>query len=391
MERQAYEQELLDLRRVELEQSRKIDEQNRQLQQLMTSQTDLDSYRELHDTEVQRLRDELRNANSRAKEERERMEHMEQLINQQNSSIRNLEQASQGQGRATPQAHLSSDAESESRGPAVLQQQGGSGQYSPGRQYNQQAPSSHVQLHSSPLQGPGPSIPADGLALAREQLQGFAQDLGVNTQNLDFDENLTCIVGWDDKFTVLVTYDAATERLFLYSTLLTYLPRDDRVRLKLYEALLEGALLGRDMAGGGVGVSSKNELILLACSIDIRQSYKNALRAIAPVFMDCLVKWRGVVRDVLASFGPHQAPGTQAPPDMHAMGAGGGAPRGSATPQQQQPTGYSGLGSRPPPPRGSFEQQSVLQQRLQQAGQRASARLGKSGAQPASAGGRGWN
>eukprot|EP01065_Artemidia_motanka_P023456 TRINITY_DN2803_c0_g1_i1.p1 TRINITY_DN2803_c0_g1~~TRINITY_DN2803_c0_g1_i1.p1 ORF type:complete len:592 (+),score=273.77 TRINITY_DN2803_c0_g1_i1:58-1776(+) len=139
---------------------------------------------------------------------------------------------------------------------------------------------------------------AAGVQLARQNLAEFGQELGVQHQ-LDFDENMTCVVGVEQKYTILLTYDQSTERLYVYSTLLTYLPKDEQLRLRLFETLLEGALLGRDMSGGGVGVSVKNELILMATSIDLRHSDSSALREVAPQFVECLIKWRAAVRDVL--------------------------------------------------------------------------------------------
>ena len=51
------------------------------------------------------------------------------------------------------------------------------------------------------------------------------------------------------------------DRLYLYSPILDGLPKDHKNRLKLYEALLEGAMLGGQMAGGGIGVAVPEELI----------------------------------------------------------------------------------------------------------------------------------
>eukprot|EP00760_Papus_ankaliazontas_P018282 PhM_4_TR17457/c1_g3_i1/m.36662 len=145
------------------------------------------------------------------------------------------------------------------------------------------------------------SPPMDTLQLAEGNLKELARDLGVPP--LRFDDNNTCVVSVEDKYTLLITLDAATERLFVYSTLLTFLPKDPTVKLKLYEFLLEGALLGRDMAGGGVGVSVKNDFILMATSIYLPKSSTGSLRAVVPAFVESLVKWRTSVRDVMGSTG----------------------------------------------------------------------------------------
>eukprot|EP01062_Namystynia_karyoxenos_P014352 TRINITY_DN15166_c0_g1_i2.p1 TRINITY_DN15166_c0_g1~~TRINITY_DN15166_c0_g1_i2.p1 ORF type:complete len:508 (+),score=148.28 TRINITY_DN15166_c0_g1_i2:95-1618(+) len=160
---------------------------------------------------------------------------------------------------------------------------------------------------------PPPRGAQSGIQLARQNLAEFGQELGVQHE-LDFDENMTCVVGVEQKYTILLTYDQSTERLYMYSTLLTYLPKDEQLRLRLFETLLEGALLGRDMSGGGVGVSVKNELILMAASIDLRHSDSAALRDVAPQFVESLIKWRAAVRDVLERHArtvglPHSADG----------------------------------------------------------------------------------
>lgn len=148
------------------------------------------------------------------------------------------------------------------------------------------------------------------LASAKANLVELGNELGLH---LSFDANLTCVVGSEEKNTILVTFDPATERLYLYSTVLTYLPEDAAMRLRLYEALLEGALLGRDMAGGGVGISVQSGLVMMSTTVDLRHSDAFALRDITPRFVEALVRWRSVVSDLLVQ-GP-LAPGSEfAPP-----------------------------------------------------------------------------
>ena len=211
---------------------------------------------------------------------------------------------------------------------------------------------------------------ASGLTLARQNLAEFGRDIGVGEQ-LDFDENLTCVVGLEQRYTILLTYDNTTERLYVYSTLLSYLPQDHAARLRLYEALLEGALLGREMCGGGVGLSMKNELLLMSTSIDLKHSDCSALRHVAPTFVDCLVKWRQLVKETLLE-SEHQHPPTSvnatpvtpssyaaaaamhsfAPPKQASsvgtrMGVGGDTARG---PPQELPTPISGTTAQAPAP-----------------------------------------
>eukprot|EP01060_Flectonema_neradi_P006188 TRINITY_DN14146_c0_g1_i1.p1 TRINITY_DN14146_c0_g1~~TRINITY_DN14146_c0_g1_i1.p1 ORF type:complete len:102 (+),score=15.47 TRINITY_DN14146_c0_g1_i1:3-308(+) len=53
------------------------------------------------------------------------------------------------------------------------------------------------------------------------------------------------------------------------------------------------------MSGGGVGLSMKCELLLMSTSIDLRHSDTGALRSLAPVFVEALVKWRQTVKVLL--------------------------------------------------------------------------------------------
>eukprot|EP01065_Artemidia_motanka_P015606 TRINITY_DN19356_c0_g1_i1.p1 TRINITY_DN19356_c0_g1~~TRINITY_DN19356_c0_g1_i1.p1 ORF type:complete len:544 (+),score=123.12 TRINITY_DN19356_c0_g1_i1:62-1633(+) len=137
--------------------------------------------------------------------------------------------------------------------------------------------------------------------MAELNLAEFASALG---QPLHFGDSLTCVVEIDEKYTVLVTYDQATERLYIYSSLLTSIPQDPAVRLKLYEWLLEGALLGRDMAGGGVGLSARNDFILLSSSIDLTSCTTSALRNAMPPYLESLRRWRRRIRELLARTNP---------------------------------------------------------------------------------------
>jgi hypothetical protein len=139
----------------------------------------------------------------------------------------------------------------------------------------------------------------DSRLLASENLAVLAQELGV--PRLDLDDNNTCVVSVDDKYTLLVTFDAATERLYLYSTLTTFIPKDPQVKLKLYELLLEGSLLGRDMCGGGVGASLKNDFVLMSTSIYLPKAQPTSLKSVVPLFVESLIRWRSRVREFLRS------------------------------------------------------------------------------------------
>src|SRR3990167_5573720 len=86
---------------------------------------------------------------------------------------------------------------------------------------------------------------------AEQNLKEFGKEL--NLEGLQFDENNTCILGIDNKFSLHITYEPNQRRLYLYSPLLDGLPQDAKSRLVLYETLLEGSMLGGHMAGGGAG------------------------------------------------------------------------------------------------------------------------------------------
>jgi hypothetical protein len=151
---------------------------------------------------------------------------------------------------------------------------------------------------------------------AKANLKEFGKEL--NLEGLEFDENNTCILGIDDEFSLHLTYEPNSKRLYLYSPLLDRLPRDDKTRLRLYEALLEGSMLGGKMAGGGVGVAVKEELILIHCTIDMEHAVSSALRAFAPLYVQTVEEWRKKCQEISegrddgakSSSSPTQIPGT---------------------------------------------------------------------------------
>jgi hypothetical protein len=131
---------------------------------------------------------------------------------------------------------------------------------------------------------------------AKENLKEFGKELGL--EGLEFDENNTCILGIDDEYSLHLTYEPNSKRLYLYSPLLDGLPKDDKLRLRLYEKLLEGSLLGGQMAGGGVGVAVNEELILVHSTIDMEHALSSALRSYAPIFVEMVEKWRKICQEI---------------------------------------------------------------------------------------------
>lgn len=155
---------------------------------------------------------------------------------------------------------------------------------------------------------------------AKENLKEFGKELGL--EGLEFDENNTCILGIDDEFSLHITYEPNSKRLYLYSPLLDGLPRDDKTRLRLYERLLEGSMLGGQMAGGGVGVAVKEELILIHCTLDMEHAVSSALRAFAPLYVETVEKWRKICAEVSEGRDEGAKAGGQALP-MPSPGQGG--------------------------------------------------------------------
>lgn len=167
---------------------------------------------------------------------------------------------------------------------------------------------------------------------AKENLIEFGKELGL--EGLDFDENKTCILGIDDEFSMHMTYEPNSKRLYIYSPLLDGLPKDSKIKLRLYEKLLEGSMLGGQMAGGGVGVATKEELVLMHCVLDMEHAGPQALRAFAPLYVETVEKWRKWVKAIMEGKEvdiprPGSTPGASQPPSGgHQMPHGGGAPGG---------------------------------------------------------------
>ncbi len=142
---------------------------------------------------------------------------------------------------------------------------------------------------------------------AKDNLREFAKEL--NLEGLGFDENNTCILGIDNEFSLHLTFEPNTDRLYLYSPILDGLPKDDKTKLKLYEHLLVGSMLGGQMVGGGIGVAVPEELILMHCVLDMGiGTDSSALRRFAPIFVECVEKWRKKVKDIMEGREPTKEP-----------------------------------------------------------------------------------
>lgn len=132
---------------------------------------------------------------------------------------------------------------------------------------------------------------------AKANLREFGKELNLE---LAFDDNNTCILGIDNAFSLHLTYEPNSKRLYLYSPVLDSLPSDPKAKMQLYEILLEGSLLGGQMAGGGVGVAVKEELILMHSVLEIEHADESTLRRFAPVFVEAVERWRRICTEVSA-------------------------------------------------------------------------------------------
>ncbi len=145
---------------------------------------------------------------------------------------------------------------------------------------------------------------------AKANLKEFAKELNLE---LVLDENYTCILGIDNAFSLHVTYEPNSDRLYLYAPILDGLPKDDKIKLGLYESLLEGSMLGGQMAGGGVGVAVLEELILMHCVLEMGLgSDASSLRRFAPLFVESVEKWREKTKNIVE--GRPDSPSKDAPP-----------------------------------------------------------------------------
>lgn len=157
---------------------------------------------------------------------------------------------------------------------------------------------------------------------AKANLKEFGKELNLE---LSFDENHTCILGIDNTFSLHLTYEPNSDRLYLYSPVLDGLPKDEKTRLKLYEALLEGSMLGGQMAGGGVGVAVAEELILMHCVLDMGVGTDaSALRRFAPIFVESVEKWRERSKNIMEGRdNPPAASNSPIPPPIPGRGGPG--------------------------------------------------------------------
>ena len=112
----------------------------------------------------------------------------------------------------------------------------------------------------------------------------------------------------------------------MYSPILDGLPQDPKTRLLLYETLLEGSMLGGQMAGGGIGVATKEELILMHCVLEMAHAESIVLRRFAPLFVEAVERWRGISQKIVEGTYDKERDGPKLPAGV--PGAPGPRPSG---------------------------------------------------------------
>lgn len=135
--------------------------------------------------------------------------------------------------------------------------------------------------------------------MAVESIRQLGEALQITDPPLQLGYDLTCSLGPPDMI-IFITFDPATERLYLYSTLLSTIPEDEGLRTKLYEVLLQGSLLSREVCGGGIGISLESNLVILSTSLPLRYGGPEALKEIVPQFVTSLTRWRGVLEELFS-------------------------------------------------------------------------------------------
>jgi hypothetical protein len=136
---------------------------------------------------------------------------------------------------------------------------------------------------------------------AKRNLTHFGNGLGLG---LAFDNNRTCILGIDDDFSLHLTFQPDAYKLYMYSPIIDGLPLARSDQLVLFERILEGNMLGGKMAGGCVGLSAEEGLMLLFLALEMDHAAEGTLTQVAPLFIDTVGKWRSEARLIAATTTP---------------------------------------------------------------------------------------
>lgn len=134
---------------------------------------------------------------------------------------------------------------------------------------------------------------------AAESVRLLGEELHLTNPPLQLGFDLTCSLG-PPEMTIFITLDPSTERLYVYSTLLTALPDDDDLRRKLYEVILQGSLLSREVCGGGIGLSLDSNIVMLTTTLPLRFCGPEALKEVVPQFVVSVSRWRSVLNELFS-------------------------------------------------------------------------------------------
>ena len=126
---------------------------------------------------------------------------------------------------------------------------------------------------------------------AQQNVKNFGKAAGMQ---LELDEVNTCVVAACKLFTLHITYEVSAKRLYLYAPVAECLPSaaDASTRLVVFQLMLEGSLLGGQVAGGGIGISTDGDgLVLMHATIDMHNSSSHALKNFVPPFLETALEW----------------------------------------------------------------------------------------------------
>lgn len=167
------------------------------------------------------------------------------------------------------------------------------------RSPNHSAPSTNINRVPPEVNNSHPDSSNIAYKMAVESIRMLGEALQITDPPLQLGYDLTCSLGPPDMI-IFITFDPATERLYLYSTLLSTIPEDEGLRTKLYEVLLQGSLLSREVCGGGIGISLESNLVILSTSLLLRYGGPEALKEVVPQFVTSLTRWRGVLEELFS-------------------------------------------------------------------------------------------
>jgi len=128
-----------------------------------------------------------------------------------------------------------------------------------------------------------------------------------------FNEKNTCVLRIDGEFSMHMTFLTDKKQLFVYAPLLEGFPQSDLVLLEIYDKLMQGVFEATSiMMGGGVGIISERELVVMHMELDMVNSPSITLRVASTVFVEMIKYWRNCIANIITqserSTSPHDSP-----------------------------------------------------------------------------------